>query len=132
MPNVMAAQPNIGGAVFESSVLRFLVPRRKVWLTPAAGVQCNNAANITEGKTCAQREFCTWQNSVRGQQPPEMHICTSSGDGRTLCKVWLASGERRRYSNDAKTRNLLKFAGVPQTNEPQPISAVSGLKLLTV
>jgi len=34
MPNVMAAQPNIGGVLCESSVIPFLVPRRKVWLTP--------------------------------------------------------------------------------------------------
>ena len=34
----MAALPNIDGAVRESSVSPFLVPRRKVWLTPAAGV----------------------------------------------------------------------------------------------
>jgi len=36
MPNVMAAQPNIGGTVCESSVVPFLVPRHKVWLTAAA------------------------------------------------------------------------------------------------
>jgi len=36
MPNVMAAQPNIGGALCESSVILFLVARRKFWLTPAA------------------------------------------------------------------------------------------------
>ena len=35
MPNVMAAQPNIGGAS---------VPRRKVWLTPTTRVPCSNAA----------------------------------------------------------------------------------------
>jgi len=29
----MAAQPNIGGAYCESSVIQFLVTRRKVWLT---------------------------------------------------------------------------------------------------
>jgi len=29
----------------------FLVPRRKVWLTPLAGVPCSNAANIRERKT---------------------------------------------------------------------------------
>jgi len=52
MPNVMAAQPNIGGALCESSVIPFLVPRRGVWLTPAAGVPCSNAANIRERKTC--------------------------------------------------------------------------------
>jgi len=49
MPNMMAALPNIGGA---------LVQCRKVWLTPTTTVPCSNAA---------------------------------------------------------KTRNLLKFAGVPQT-----------------
>ena len=58
MPNVMVARPNIG------------VQRRKVWLTPATRVLCNNAA---------------------------------------------------------KTRNPLKFAGVPQTTGS--ISAASGLKL---
>ena len=46
--------------------------------------------------------------------------------GETSCKVCLASIERRRCSNEAKTQNLLKFAGVPQT--PEPISAVSGPK----
>ena len=48
MPNVMAAQPNIGGALCESSVIPFFVPRRKVWLTPAVGVQCSDAGNIGE------------------------------------------------------------------------------------
>jgi len=47
----------------------------------------------------------------------------SPGDGQTSCTVWLASGERRRCSNEGKTRNRLKFAGVPQTR--QQISAVS-------
>jgi len=50
MPIVIAAQPNIGGAVYESSVIPFCVPRRKVWLTPVAGVPCSNAANIGERK----------------------------------------------------------------------------------
>ena len=44
MPNVMAAQPNTGGALSESSVIPFLVPRHKVWLTAAAQVLCSNAA----------------------------------------------------------------------------------------
>jgi len=48
--------------------------------------------------------------------------CTSPGDGQTLCKVWLAYGERRRCSNEAKTRNRLKFASVPQLpNRSQPL-----------
>jgi len=64
----MTAQPNIGGALCESFVISFRVPR--------------------------------------------------PGDGQRSCKVRLASAERRRCSNEAKTRNPLKFAGVPQTNEP--------------
>jgi len=53
MPNVMAAQRNVGGALCESSVklIPFFVPRRKVWLRPAAGVPCSNAANMRERKT---------------------------------------------------------------------------------
>jgi len=41
MPNVMAAQPNIGGAVCEHSVIPFLVSRRNVWLTPTGRVPCS-------------------------------------------------------------------------------------------
>jgi len=74
MPNVMAAQPNIGGALSESSVIPFLVPRHKVWLTAAAQVLCSNAVNIGECKTWAQNEFCSWQNSIRGQEPQKMYI----------------------------------------------------------
>ena len=41
-------------------------------------------------------------------------------------KVWLTPTTRVPYSNATKTRNLLKFAGVPQTR--QQISAASGRK----
>jgi len=34
MPNVITAQPNTGEALSENSVITFLVPCRKVWLTP--------------------------------------------------------------------------------------------------
>jgi len=123
MPNVMAAQPNIGGGLCESSVIPFLVLRRKVWLTPAAGVPCINAANIRERKTWTQSEFRTWQNSFRAEAPKNVYILfTSPEDG----KVWLTYGERRRCSNEAKKRNRLKFAGVPQSGKS--ISAVSGTK----
>jgi len=40
--------------------------------------------------------------------------------------VWLTPTTRVPYSNAAKTRNLLKLRGVPQTNEM--ISAASGPK----
>jgi len=49
--NVMAALPDIGGALCEGSVSPFLAQRRKVWLMPTAGVPCSNAANIGERKT---------------------------------------------------------------------------------
>jgi len=54
-----------------SSVIPFLVPRCKVWLTPTGRVPRSNAANISlrECKTWTQSEVCTWQNSVRGQKP---------------------------------------------------------------
>jgi len=82
MPNVMAAQPNIGGALCEGSLIPFIVPLRKVWLTPAAGVPYSNATNIGERKSWTQSEFCTWQISVREQQPPKMYIwCSSAVDG---------------------------------------------------
>jgi len=48
---VMTAQPNIGGALCESSVIPFLVARRKFWPTPAGRVPCSNAANMGERKT---------------------------------------------------------------------------------
>jgi len=44
-------QPNIGSALYESSVIPFLVPCHKAWLTPAAAVPCSNAANIGERKS---------------------------------------------------------------------------------
>jgi len=45
-------------------------------------------------------------------------------------KVWLTPTTGVSCSNAAKTRNLLKFAGVPQTNET--ISAASGPKFTIV
>ena len=41
-------------------------------------------------------------------------------------QVWLTPTTRVPFSNAAKTRNPLKFVGVPQT--PEPISAISGPK----
>jgi len=72
----MAALPNIGGALCESSVslIPFLVPRHKVWLKPTARVPCSNSDNTGERKIWTQIEFFSWQNSVRGQEPPKMYI----------------------------------------------------------
>ena len=67
----------------KSSVIPVLVPRRKVWSTPAAGVPCSNTANIGECKTWTQSEFCMWRNPVRGQQPPK---CTYSIAAQKMAK----------------------------------------------
>jgi len=48
--------------------------------------------------------------------------CSSPEDGQTSYKIWLASGERRPCSNEAKTQNPLKFAGVPQTVKPLTVA----------
>jgi len=69
MPNVMAAQPNIGGALCESSIIPFLVPRRKVWLTPAAGVPCSNDANIGEHKMGRKVNFAPDKIPLGGKSP---------------------------------------------------------------
>ena len=90
---------------------------RKLWITPTGRMPCINAANIGERKTWTQNEVWTWQTSVRGKSQRKCiySVYTSPRDGQATCKVWLASGERRRCSNEAKTRNALKFTGVPQT-----------------
>ena len=119
----MAAQLNVGGALCESSIMPFLVPRHKVWLTTAARVPCSNVGNIGEQDLDAKQ---TLHLAIfhYGATAPEVNIqCTSPGDGQTSRKVWLASVERNRCTNEAKTRNPLKFAGVPQINEQ--ISAAS-------
>ena len=83
----------------KSSVILFLVARRKVWLT-----------TTDRGKLPLGRKSLP-QKCIYNTQ------CTSPGDGQTSSKVWLTSVERRRCSNEAKPRNPLKLAGVPQTNE---------------
>jgi len=65
MPNVMAALPNIGGALC-------LTPQSLADAHYSNAVQYK-AANIGERKTWTQSEFCTWQNSVTGQEPPKMY-----------------------------------------------------------
>jgi len=99
--------------------------------TSAAGVPCSNAANIGERKTWTlgrKVNVALGKIPLRGKSPRKCIYTVPPGDGQTLCTVWLAFVERHRCSNEAKTRNPLKFAGVPQT--PEPISAVSGPKFI--
>ena len=123
MPNVMAALPNIGDVLCESFVIPFLVQRRKLWLTPTARVPCSNAANIGERKIWTQSKFCSWQNS---RAPENVYTVYQRRRRPNIVQslVDIIYLERRRCSNEAKTRNPLKFAGVPQTR--QQISAVNG------
>jgi len=94
---------SVAGALCKSSVIPFFVLRRKVWLMPAAGMLCSNAANIRECKTWKQSEFCTWQNSIRGKSPQKCIQCTSLGDGQRSCKLWLTYDKQCRCRNqDAK------------------------------
>jgi len=60
--------------------------------------------------------------------PNVMAGCSAEYRWRPLINaaVWLTPTTRVPCSNAAKTRNLLKLVGVPQTNEP--ISAASGPK----
>jgi len=126
MLNVMATQPS--GALCESSVIQFLVPCRKVWLTSAARFPCSNAANIGERKTWTQSEFCSWQNSVRRTRAPKnVYIMYQPKKRPNILQSFVDLRERRWCSNEAKTRNRLKFdllMEVPQTR--QQISDVSG------
>jgi len=62
-----------------------------------------------------------WANAQRDGRPVEYRWRPVQ-----RCKVRLTPTTRVSCSNGAKTRNPLKFAGVPQT--PEPISAVSGPK----
>ena len=76
MPNVMAAQPNVGSALCESYVIAFLVglPGRKVWLTPLLECRAVTLPIQENARLGTQSEFWTWQNSIMGQDPPKMYI----------------------------------------------------------
>jgi len=78
MPNVMAALSNIGGALCESLVVPLLVPRRKVWLTPAAGVPCGNAANIRKRKIWTEVNFAHGKTLSGARAPPRPGKCIYS------------------------------------------------------
>ena len=73
------------------------------------------------GLTLSNSELELWANAKRDGRPAEYrwHPLFNAA-------VWLTPTTRLPCSNAAKTRNSLKFAGVPQTH--QQISAVSGPK----
>jgi len=118
MHNVMAAQQHIGGALCEIFVIPFLVPRCKVWLTPL--LECHAVTLPIPENTRFGRKinFALGKIPSRGKSPRK---CIYNVPALEMAKhraVWLASGERRRCSNEGKTQNPLKFAGACQTPEP--------------
>jgi len=64
MPNVMAALPNIGGALCSTP---------QSFADADCSSACSNTANIGERKTWTQAEICTLQNSLTAQELPKMH-----------------------------------------------------------
>ena len=129
MPNVMATQPNIDGALCESSVIPFLVRRHKVLLMPTARVWCSNAANIAETRVGSKVNFARGKIPLWGKSTGKcIYSVPVQEMAKHLCEVWLTSVEWRHCSNKAKTRKPLKFAGVAQTR--QQISAIGGPKFI--
>ena len=77
MPNVMAALPNIGGALCSTP---------QSLSDPAAGVPCSNAASIEERKTWTQSDFFA-KFRVGEQEPPKMYIwCTAQETAKHRAK----------------------------------------------
>jgi len=89
-------------------------------------LECRAVTLPTERKTWAQSEFRTWQNSVTGQQPPKIYSAPAQETAKHRARFgWLSLGDVAAVTMPKRV-NPLKFAGVPQTNEP--ISAASGPK----
>ena len=130
MPNVIASQPNIGGALCESSVIPFPVLSRKVWLTPAAGVPCSTLPISENARLGRNMHFAPGKIPLGGKSPRKCIYSVAAQERSNTCKVLLASCERRRCSNATKTRNPLKYAGVPQTH--QQMSAVISWPKFTI
>ena len=69
---------NVGGA-FASSAIPFLVPRHKLWLTPAARVLCSHTANIAERKTWTQLNFAAGKIPVGGNSLQNVYTVYQPG-----------------------------------------------------
>jgi len=99
MPNVMAAQPNIGCALCESSIIPFLVPRRNVWL-----YQPRRRPKIVQSLVGLR-----WAMSLkyRSQGAKSVKICWVSQTGKPISAVsrpksailWGHLGESLLFNN---------------------------------
>ena len=111
-----------------AKVIAVLVPRRKVFLTHTARLSCSNSANIGERKTCTQCEFAARRIKLGGMSPQNVYIVYQPKRPPNIVQSLVYLHSAPRCSNEAKTRNPSKFAGVPQLASGQPVSAVSGPK----
>jgi len=124
MPNMMAAQPNIGGALCESSLYH---AAKFGWRPLLACYSLKPYRRKQELDTKWILHLAKFRQ--RARDPENEYIMYQPRRRPNIVQSlvhWLATGERRRCSDEAKMRNPLKFAGVPQT--PEPISADSGPK----
>jgi len=96
MNNVMAALPNIGGALCSTP---------QVWLTPTTRVPCSNAANIAERKTWRKMNYAPGKIRLGGKvwlTSVERHLCSKS-------QIPLRYPGRRQVRNWLKTISELEF-----------------------
>jgi len=118
----------------DSSVILFLVQRRKAWLSHTAQVRCSNTANIGECKTWMQSEFCSWQNSnVMAQKciysvPPQ-----KTAKHRALTHLLTALGPKRGTSAGiyANHLHLSQTDNHTDTSSQQFLDVTSNLQIHT-
>ena len=117
MPNVMIALPNIGR-------WRPLLNATKFgWWCP---VHCSSAVQYLCQYRRTQDLDAKWIFHLSkfhyGTTVSKSVYSVQPRDGQTSCKVWLISVERRRCSNEAKTRNPFEICwDAKLTNRSQPL-----------
>jgi len=78
MPNVMAAQPKTGGTPCESSIIPFLVPCHKVWLTPLLQCRANILPIYGKARLGHKVNFARGEIPSGGKSPKNVHIVHQS------------------------------------------------------
>ena len=70
MPNVMVVLPNVIGARCESSVISFLVPRRKAWLRPLLEYRAVTLPIYENARLGRKVNFAPGKIPLRDKSPP--------------------------------------------------------------
>jgi len=126
MPNVMTAQQHIGGALCESSVIPFLVPRCKVWLTLLLECCAVTLPIQVNARPWSKMNFALGKIASGDKSPRKCIYSVPAQETAKHCAKFAWPPVSDVCSNEGKTRNPLKFAGVPQT--PEQIWVTSGPK----